>query len=229
MDDSHIGLLHVGAQGKTIAQNKLPKIIFIGRIEGNNSDIIDWLRGSQPRPPLFKRLSPEQGAHEHVWQAAADALSRNGRKDDSTEVRIEYHRFRSQSRFPLVRFLNWLFVDVTVRYFHRPARALSLLAFVFAVTWGIAFAFQDDLIQSPLANDTVPAGWLEAIVSSAAWSFMYALDSTFSPLSLGQIEVMWPNSVWLALVLALLKGIGVVLLGLFIGSATTLVNKRSAG
>lgn len=228
MDGSEIGQLYFAPRDKTAGQYELPADISITRAEGETADIIDWLRGGQPRPAAFKRANRNGGAHERVWEAVAGALSRSGRKDDATRVRIAYRRFVNQSRLPLVRLLNWLFADVTVRYFHRPARALSFLALVFVVTWGTAFLFQDDLIQSPLANDTVPDSWLGELISSAAWSFMYALDSTFSPLSLGQIEVMWPSSVWLALSLALLKGIGVVLLGLFIGSATTLVSKRTS-
>lgn len=228
MDGSQIGQLYFAPRDEAAGQYKLPENISITRAEGDIADIIDWLRGGQTRPSALNRTMRDMGAHERVWEATADALSRSGQKDDATKVRISYRRFVNQSRPPLIRLLNWLFADVTVRYFHRPTRALSLLAIVFAITWGTAFIFQDDLVQSPLANDTVPAGWLEEIVSSAAWSFMYALDSTFSPLSLGQIEVMWPSSVWLALALAILKGIGVVLLGLFIGSATTLVSKRTS-
>ncbi|NLA65680.1 MAG: hypothetical protein GX862_07110 [Leucobacter sp.] len=130
-------------------------------------------------------------------------------------------------RNPIFRVFVWLFADFTVRYFHKPFRAIGLLVVTFAITWVVAFAFHDQLIKSPLANDPIPANWLEEIGSTLAWSFMYALDSSFSPLSLGQLETMWPSSVWLVLLLATLKAVSIILLGLFLAAVTNLVTKRS--
>lgn len=133
---------------------------------------------------------------------------------------------RRRRKNPIARFFVWLFADFTVRYFHKPFRAIWLLVATFMVTWIVAFAFHDQLIKSPLANEPIPSDWLHEITSSIVWSFTYALDSSFSPLSLGQADTMWPGSIWLVLTLAVLKATSIILLGLFLAAVTNLVSKR---
>lgn len=222
IDGSNFGNLHVPTV-KTIPLS-LNQSLRVDRINGEYTAIERWLRTS--------------GAEAPVWDSIADALARSGRGDDASNLRIAYKRNRNSNTYqhprtgkprnPIARFFVWLFADFTVRYFHKPFRAIWLLVGVFALTWVLAFAFHDQLIKSPLANEPVPAHWLQEQASALAWSFMYALDSSFSPLSLGQLQTMWPSSVWLVLLLAGLKSISIILLGLFIAAATNLVGKRSS-
>lgn len=227
LDDSKIGTLTFPsspAEQKAGETYILPDDIRIERVSGPLESITAWLRSS--RPDTGDEDTPT-GASARVWDEVADALDRSGRADDATQLRIDYRRHRNSARNPVARFLTWLALDATVRYLHRPSRALRWFAGLFFVAWALAFAFHGHLVKSPLVSDPVPASWLSEMLSAGAWSFMYALDIMIVPLSLGQVDSMWPGSVWLAVVFAVLKGAGIILLGLFLGSVTTLISKRS--
>lgn len=185
---------------------------------------IDRVQGTAK---ALHQLLTTQDSSQEVWDEFADALARTGRPNDAVNLRIEYQRHKNSKRPWIARFVFWLFGDVSVGYFHKPFQVYRPLVAVFFITALLAFFFHSQLIKSPLANDPVPVGWLEEIGSRFAWSAMYALDSTFAPLSLGQIDTMWPSSAWLLLALAALKGLSLVFLGLFIGAATNLVSKKS--
>lgn len=185
----------------------------IQRIEGEASAICAMLK--------------EQGASQRVWDEFADALERSGEHDEAVSLRVNYQRWNNTRRPWYKRPLFAIFGDWAVGYLHRPFQVWRPLALVFAATFAIAFFFHDQLIKSPIANDAIPASWFQEVGSTGAWAFMYSLDSTFAPLSLGQVEIMWLSSAWLLLLLALLKGLSLIFLALFISSATTLVSKKS--
>ena len=95
------------------------------------------------------------------------------------------------------------------------------------VAFVVAFAFAEQFVQSPLANDSsLPDGWLGSLVDRGVWSLLYAIDTVLSPISLGQAETVWPESSWLTLVLALVKGLSLLLLGLLVVGVTGLAEKR---
>lgn len=185
----------------------------IQRIEGEASAICAMLK--------------EQEASQRIWDEFADALERTGEHKEAVSLRVNYQRWNNARRPWYLRPFFTIFGDWAVGYLHRPHQVWRPLTLVFATTFAIAFFFHDQLIKSPMANDPIPTSWLEEVGSTGAWAVMYSLDSTFAPLSLGQLEIMWFCSAWLLLALALLKGLSLIFLALFISSVTTLVSKKS--
>lgn len=213
---THIGRLRVPAEADGIGQYDVPPGIRIASVDGSVPDITEWLEHMGPA-----------GAPALVWEECAAALERDDRANDAKDLRINWSRHRRGQRWFVPRFFSWLTLDVTVRYLHRPERAIWWFLGVLLATWALAFAFHGELMKSPLVSEPVPASWLQELLSAGGWSLIYALDLTIAPLSLGQIETMWPSSVWLVLALALLKGAGILLLGLFLASVTNLVSKNA--
>lgn len=226
LDGAEIGTLFVPTDADDIGDYTVPGGIRIGSIDGSVADITHWLE--HMRVDAGSEADATPGAPARVWEECAAALERDGRAVDAKDLRINWRRHLRRQRWFLPRFFSWLTLDVTVRYLHRPQRAIWWFLGVLVATWALAFAFHGELMKSPLASEPVPASWLQELLSAAGWSFVYALDLTIAPLSLGQIQTMWPASVWLVLALAVLKGAGILLLGLFLASVTNLVSK-SAG
>lgn len=189
-------------------------VLTVGRVKGSYGDIVSFLKKNDP--PVA------------IWDSFAQGLDGSGRGDDAQKLRIEQKRFENGKRPQFLKFLHWLFLDVTVRYFHRPSRVFWGLCGVFVIAWGISFYAAGSFVAGPMASTPVPSIWLSSNLHAAAWSFIYALDITFSPFSLGQVESMWPSSVFVTLLMAVLKSISITLLGLYLAGMTTLISKRSS-
>ncbi|WP_460793621.1 hypothetical protein [Nocardioides pacificus] len=173
----------------------------------------DWLTESSAQVP------------EDVWQELEQALRRSGRSRAATEFGVLGARARTRGK-PW-GWLERLLLDRTVRYFYGNLGALWWLLGLLVVTFGVAFAFAEQFVQSPLANpSSLPDGWLGSFMDRAVWSLLYAGDTVLSPISLGQAETVWPESSWLTLVLGLIKGSSLLLLGLLVVGVTGLAEKR---
>jgi hypothetical protein len=64
-------------------------------------------------------------------------------------------------------------------------------------------------------------------MNKVVWSFLYAVDTVASPLSLGQAQTVWPASVWLTLWFAAIKALSLVLLGIFLTGVTGLAERKN--
>lgn len=170
--------------------------------------------------------------HETLWNEMAAALERTGWADKATDLRIAHQRYKNRSRGsgPLnaaKRWFNTVFLDWTSAYFYRPQRVIAWLLGVLLVTWFLAFVCYPHLQTSPLVSELgVVSSWLEGPANASVWALIYALDSTFAPLNLGLLEVVWPEFVWLALVFSLLKAASVMLLGILVVAVTNRIAER---
>lgn len=173
----------------------------------------DWITASSEQVP------------EDVWHELEQALRRSGMARTATEFGVLGARTRTRDK-PW-GWLERLMLEHTVRYFYDNLRALWWLLGLLVVAFVATFAFADQFVQSPLANpSSLPDGWLEFWMDRGVWSLLYATDTVLSPISLGQAETVWPESSWLTLVLALVKGLSLLLLGLLVVGITGLAEKR---
>lgn len=162
---------------------------------------------------------------EDVWHELEQALRRPGMSGAATEFAVLGARERT-----LDKPWGWLeraLLGHTVRYFYDNLRALWWLGGLLLLVFGLALTFARDFVESPLANESaLPGGWLTAWLDRGVWSLLYAIDTVLSPISLGQADTVWPESSWLTLVLALVKGLSLLLLGLLVVGVTGLAEKR---
>lgn len=173
----------------------------------------DWLTASSASLP------------EEVWTELEQALRRSGRARAATEFGVLGAEARTRHK-PWGWVERWV-LGPTVRYFYSNVRALWWLLGLLVVAVVVTFSFAHQFVQSPLANpSTLPDGWWESFMDRAAWSLLYATDTVLSPISLGQAETVWPESPWLTLVLAVVKGLSLLLLGLLVVGVTGLAEKR---
>lgn len=173
----------------------------------------DWLAASSAQVP------------EDVWYELEQALRRSGMARAATEFGALGARTRTRGK-PW-GWLERLLLDRTVRYFYGNLGALWWLLGLLVAAFVVAFSFADQFVKSPLANpSSLPDGWLGPMLDRAVWSLLYASDTVLSPISLGQADTVWPESSWLTLVLALIKGLSLLLLGLLVVGLTGLAEKR---
>lgn len=174
----------------------------------------DWLTASSAEVP------------EDVWHELEQALRRSGMARAATEFGVLGARARTRSK--RWGWLERLVLERTVRYFYGNLGALWWLLGLLALAFVLAFAFADQFVQSPLANpSSLPDGWWGSLVDRAVWSLLFATDTVLSPISLGQAETVWPESSWLTLVFAFVKGLSLLLIGLLVVGLTGLAEKRS--
>lgn len=173
----------------------------------------NWLTASSAQVP------------EDAWHELEHAMRRSGMARSATEFGVLGARTRTLSK--RWGWLERLILGRTVRYFYGNLGALRWLLGLLLIAFGVAFAFADQFVRSPLANpSSLPDGWFESLMDRAVWSLLYAADTVLAPISLGQAETVWPESSWLTLVLALVKGLSLLLLGLLIVGVTGLAEKR---
>lgn len=184
--------------------------------------VFEWLTRSET---AAKALQPD------VWMQVEGALRRSNFSAAATEfgVKAADHMTRRQGFGGLVK---RIVLRNTVRYFYDNMRALWFLLGLFIAAWiavlCIALFAPDQLVQSPLANEAlVPQGWLVTVADKIVWSFLYAIDLVLAPISLGLASTIWPVSIWLSLFFAVIKGVSILLLGLFVVGVTGLVEKRA--
>lgn len=183
-----------------------------------------WRRAQKKQEPAVTRLSKD------VWGQFESALRRSQHSDAATDFGIMAARHATTFE----GFRGWLkrvVLGSTVRYFYDNMRALRYLVGLFVVTWVtvlvVALFAPGLLVQSPLANEAmVPGSWLLSIVDTSVWSFLYSIDLILAPISLGLAQTIWPDSIWLSLLFATIKGLSLLLLGLYVVGVTGLVERR---
>jgi hypothetical protein len=167
-----------------------------------------------------------------VWREFEGALRRSGHSAAATHFGYLGADQRTRSEGVKGR-LKRAVLKPTTHYFYDNLRAVWGLGLLLVVAWVstllIALLDPDQLAQSPLANpSTLPEDWIASFLDSTVWSLLYAVDLVVSPISLGQADVVWPHSVWLTLWFAAIKGVSLILLGLFLVGVTGLAERRDA-
>lgn len=125
-----------------------------------------------------------------------------------------------------------IFLGYTVRYFYENTRALRFILALWAIAWAfmltISLVAPETLTASPLANEyEYQERWVQSILDAAGWSLLYSMDLVFSPLSLGQTESFWSSIPIINIIFAIIKGISLLLMGLFLTGVTHITDKNS--
>ncbi|WP_146077796.1 hypothetical protein [Pseudoclavibacter sp. AY1F1] len=183
--------------------------------------VFEWLKANEVGDVRLPR---------DVWDQLENALRRSQHSEAATIFGIRAARHVTTFE----GFRGWLkrvVLGSTVRYFYDNMRALWYLLALFGVAWGtvlgVALFAPTMLVQAPLANEAlVPGSWLLSLVDTLVWSFLYSLDLILAPISLGLAQTIWPSSIWLTLLLAAIKGLSLLLLGVFLIGVTGLVERR---
>lgn len=185
--------------------------------------IIDW---------LFKEPSDKTyNVNSSVAKEFEDALHRSGYQDISKEFGIRITELISKAE-GAKGLLKRIFLGQTVRYFYDNTRALWFILILWAIAWAIMLTISlvapETLTASPLANDyKYQERWVQSILDAAGWSLLYSMDLVFSPLSLGQTESFWSSVPIINIIFAIIKGISLLLMGLFLTGVTHITDKNS--
>ncbi|MFC6352682.1 hypothetical protein ACFP6B_02060 [Rothia nasimurium] len=160
-----------------------------------------------------------------------DALYRSGDQDISKEFGIRIAELISKSE-GAKGLLKRIFLGYTVRYFYENTRALWFILALWAIAWAVMLTISlvapETLTASPLANEyEYQERWVQSILDAAGWSLLYSMDLVFSPLSLGQTESFWSSVPIINIIFAIIKGISLLLMGLFLTGVTHITDKNS--
>ncbi|WP_323791097.1 hypothetical protein [Nocardioides sp.] len=170
-------------------------------------------------------LTQGSNRSEDVWSEFERALRHCGRSGAAREFAILGAEERTRSS--RLGWLTRITLGPTVRYFHDTLRAIWWVAGLIGIAFVAAFAFAGNFAQSPLSNPSMlPASWFDLFGERFAWSLLYAVDTVVSPLSLGQADAVWPESAALTVLFATLKGLGLLLIALFVIGVTGLAERR---
>ena len=181
--------------------------------------LLNWLDSRKPNKKRADsdRLSPL------VIDEFEDSLHRAGKVGVSRRFGILSAEY--QTGFEGVTgFFKRLILGTTVQYFYNNLRAVWILLGV----WGLAYVIVVSLSYvsgaysvSPMAsNASIPQTWMSCGYNRFVWALLYSMDLVFSPLSLGQTQVLWPTSSFVALVFAAIKGVSLALFALFVTGVT---------
>ena len=191
----------------------------IERLTGEYDDILSWLKNSQ--------------IDGGVWDKFADAYENAGNPEKAIDLRIAFKKyqnskdFRGNKRNLINRFLVWIGLDVTVKFFHKPFRAIYFLVVNFLLTWILASIFYTNFLISPLAGYKFNDLWIVDNCSIITWGFIYAIDLVFYPVNLNQVDTLWPSNIYLALIFSIIKASSLIYLGLFLAGVSKLVDTRN--
>lgn len=169
--------------------------------------------------------------NKSVAKEFEDALYRSGDQEISKEFGIRIAEIISKSEGSK-GLLKRIFLGQTVRYFYENTRALWFILALWAIAWTfmltISLVAPETLTASPLANEyEYQERWVQSILDAAGWSLLYSMDLVFSPLSLGQTESFWSSVPIINIIFAIIKGISLLLMGLFLTGVTHITDKNS--
>lgn len=191
--------------------------------EDKAKKVVDWL--------FSDNGGKTYDVNEAVAKEFEDALYRSGYQELSKEFGIRISELISKTE-GAKGLLKRIFLGQTVRYFYENTRALWFILALWAIAWTfmltISLVAPETLTASPLANEyEYQERWVQSIPDAAGWSLLYSMDLVFSPLSLGQTESFWSSIPIINIIFAIIKGISLLLMGLFLTGVTHITDKNS--
>ncbi|MDO4655791.1 hypothetical protein [Actinomyces sp.] len=188
--------------------------------------LLNWLDSRKPskRRADSDRLSPL------VVAEFEDSLHQSGKVGLSRRFGILSAEY--QTGFEGVTgFFKQLILGTTVQYFYNNLRAVRILAGVWVIAYvivvSLSYASGAYSVSPMVSNASIPQAWMSCGYNRFIWALLYSMDLVFSPLSLGQTQVLWPTSSVVALVFATIKGMSLALFALFVTGITGITNRRS--
>ena len=189
---------------------------------------------------LLHWLDPQNLDKKTVRKAELDALvskeienslQRSGNSELARHFGIAAAEYQTRFEGGAGVLKRW-FLGSTVRYFYDNLRAIWMLIGLWVLTYlvvlGLSYVPGAYKVSPSVANADIPFDWISSGYNRFVWALLYSVDLVFSPLSLGQTQILWPSCSLIALLFSTIKGLSLAFFALFVTGVTGVTNRQGS-